>query len=129
MKLKSQIIVFALAVFLVSMPLAASAQGAFCEGEVVSVPCFFDTGLAGTDSFGDLVLAVIQILLMVVGSLSVLFLIIGGSRYVTAAGNEENAESAKKTMTHAIIGLVIVILSFAIITIITNILLGGSSGI
>lgn len=112
------------------LPGAALADlGDYCSDGIISVPCFFNDGPAGSQSFGALILTVIQILLLVVGSLSVLFLIIGGVRYVTAAGNEENAEGAKKTMTHAVIGLIVVVLSFAIITIITNVLLGGARGI
>ncbi len=82
-------------------------------------------GLAGASTFGSLVLAVIQIFLFIVATISVLFLIIGGFRYVTAHGNEEQAEGAKKTIVHSIIGLAIVLLSFAIIAIITNILVAG----
>lgn len=114
-------------VILLLLPLGAQAAvGDYCGNDLVSVPCFFgDEGLAGANSFGELVIAVIQILLYIVASISVLFLIIGGFRYVTAHGNEEAAEGAKKTMIHAIIGLIVVILSFAVIAIITNILVAG----
>lgn len=123
-----KIVLVILAVFLL-LPLGVqAAAGDYCYSgtdTLIPVPCFFDTGLADADSFGELVIAIIQILLYIVASISVLFLIIGGFRYVTAHGNEEAAEGAKKTMIHAIIGLVIVILSFAIIAIITNILIAG----
>ena len=42
-------------------------------------------------------------------------------RYLYAiGGNEEAAESAKKTITNAIIGIVIVILAFVIVRVISN---------
>ena len=82
-------------------------------------------GPAGQQTFGRAVTVVIQIALLVVGALAVIFLIWGGFRYITAYGNEEKAESAKKTIGHAILGLIIVILSFAIITIITTVLITG----
>lgn len=111
------------------LPRAASAQDRqWCGSSAyIAVPCLFgeDEGLAGADSFGELVIAVINILLIVVASISVLFIIIGGFRYVLAHGNEEQAEGAKKTIIHAIVGLVIVIMSFAIIQIIGNILTAG----
>jgi len=101
--------------------------GNFCEIGSLRVPCFMTgDGPAGEQTFGGLVTAVINILILVVGSISVLFLIIGGFRYVTAAGNEENAEGAKKTMLHAIIGLVVVIMSFAIIAIVSSIIAEGA---
>jgi len=70
----------------------------------------------------------ILIALWITGTLSVLFVIIGGIRYVTAHGNEEQAEAAKKTILHAIIGVVIVVLSFVIVRVITNALILGSFG-
>jgi uncharacterized membrane protein len=54
-------------------------------------------------------------------SLSVLFIIIGGITILTAYGKTEKIESAKKTITWAIIGLLISILSYAIVSIISGI--------
>ena len=86
---------------------------------------FGGSGPAGETDLGDLIISIINILLAVAGLVAVLFLIIGGVRYVVAAGNEEQLESAKKTITHAIIGLVIIILSFVIVRVISNALIGG----
>lgn len=97
----------------------------------IKVPTPFDNaaGPAGAGTAGGLVLSIISILLLVVGSLAVIYLIIGGYRYIVAHGNEEAAEGAKKTILHAIIGLAVVILAFAIITIIARVLVGGRAGI
>ncbi len=54
-------------------------------------------------------------------SLAVLFIIIGGFRYITSAGNSNMQESAKKTLFAAIIGLVIVVIAFVIITVIIRV--------
>jgi hypothetical protein len=124
----------AVIIFLVltMLPLSALAQGSGtyqgAGGGAVQIPSFFigRSTPAGSQTFGGLVLVVLNILLLVVGSLSVLFFIIGGFRYVTSSGNEENAAAAKKTMLHAIIGLVVVIMSFALIYIITNVLISGA---
>lgn len=87
--------------------------------------CLFGDAPACQNSASGLILSVIDIALWIAGTIAVLFLIIGGLRYVTASGNEEQAEGAKKTITHAIIGLVIIILSFVIVRIISNALIGG----
>ena len=50
-------------------------------------------------------------------------LIIGGFRYVFSQGNEKAVTGAKDTILYAIIGLVIAILSYAIV----NFVLGGLS--
>ncbi len=87
---------------------------------------------AGAQNAGELILAVLQVLLIVAASIAVIFLIIGGYRYVVSRGNEEGMEGAKKTITSSILGLVIIILAFAIVRIISAILLqapGPGTGI
>jgi hypothetical protein len=58
----------------------------------------------------------INLVLYASGSVAVLFLIIGGIRYITSFGNQEGMDAAKKTIKFALIGLVAVILSYAIVT-------------
>ena len=82
-------------------------------------------GPAGRASFGGFVQQLIEIALLVVGSLAVLSLIIGGFRYVTAYGNEEQLESAKRIVKNSIVGLLIVILSFVMVRVIANFLITG----
>ncbi len=53
---------------------------------------------------------------------AVIFIIVGGFRMVTAAGNEEAYGVAKKTVTWAVIGVVVAVLSFSIVAIVENIL-------
>ena len=87
------------------------------------------SGLPGSKSSklsGEL-MTIIQTGLAVVGLIAVGFLIYGGFQYVTSAGNDESAEGAKKTIQNAIIGLVVVILSYIIVTVIANALIGGPS--
>ena len=55
------------------------------------------------------------------GACAVLFIIIGGIQMLTAYGSDEKIGKAKKTITWAIIGLLIAILSYAIVSIISAI--------
>ena len=99
--------------------------------EPVPVPynLHFFLGPAGRRTASGLIIGLIDIALAIAGMIAVLYLIVGGVRYITAHGNEEQAEGAKKTITHAIIGLVIIILSFVIIQVISNALVfGGTLG-
>lgn len=80
-------------------------------------------GPAGQLTFGGVVLIILQVALLIVGSVAVISLIWGGFRYLTAYGNEEQAESAKRVLKQAVLGFLIVLLSFAIISIITNIVI------
>jgi TRAP-type C4-dicarboxylate transport system permease small subunit len=72
------------------------------------------------------IMKIINIALTVAGLVAVLFLIIGGFRYITSAGNEETAESAKKIIINAIIGIVIIILSFVIVRVISEALVNNN---
>lgn len=62
-----------------------------------------------------------------VGMLSIVFLIIAGVRFSTAYGNDEAIQKAKGQAMYALIGLIIAILSYAIVRIITNIKYEGNT--
>lgn len=58
---------------------------------------------------------IVNTLLFVIGSVSVIMLIWGGIRYSTSAGNASNVTAAKNTIMYAIIGLIIAFLAYAIV--------------
>lgn len=76
------------------------------------------TGLPADTKLSEFILNIINIALGVAGLVAVLFLIIGGFRYITSAGNEEASEQAKKIILNAIIGIVVIILSFVVVRVI-----------
>lgn len=78
-----------------------------------------------TNTFPDLFLFLIEIFLGVVALLAIAFIIIGGAQYIMSRGDAEMAENGKKTLFHAIIGLIIVILSYMIVVVIINALRGS----
>lgn len=84
--------------------------------------------LVNIPDFPTLVAQIIQTLLAVAGAVAVVFLMIGGFLYVTAHGNEEATEKAKKTVTGAIIGIVIIVLAYAIVAIVNNLLVNPPGG-
>lgn len=104
----------------VALPLVAGAQ--------FQPPNSGGTGLPGNttqdSTASGFILKIINIALAIAGLIAVLFLIIGGFRYITSAGNEETAEKAKKIILNSIIGIVVIILSFVIVRVISNALTG-----
>ena len=58
---------------------------------------------------------IVNVLLFVIGAISVIMLIIGGIRYTISAGDSTSVTAAKNTIMYAIIGLVIAFLAFAIV--------------
>ncbi len=71
-------------------------------------------------SVNDALLAAAQLLLSIIALASVVFIMVGGYRYIFSAGNEEQAQKGRDTLVNAIIGLVITVFAYAIITIVTG---------
>lgn len=114
----AQISALVLTCVLAVAPLALAQTG-------FQIPNSSGTGLPNNSSASSIIMQVINVALAVAGLIAVLFLIIGGFRYITSAGNEETAENAKKIITNAIIGIVIIILSFVIVRVISNALVSN----
>ncbi len=62
-----------------------------------------------------IVLNIIQILIVAAGYIAVYFVAWGGFQYIKAAGEPDKIKSAKDTLVNAIIGLIIVLASVAIV--------------
>ncbi len=92
-------------------------QGPLCLPET---PFSNSNSLVHSQTATELVSKVINLALYFSGIVAVVFIIIGGFYYMTARGNEEQATSGRRTLTYAIIGLVIIIFSFVIVNVITN---------
>lgn len=73
-----------------------------------------DTGSKQTD-VGDIVQSVVNVLLFIIGAISVVMIVIGGIKYTVSNGDASQVKSAKDTIFYAIIGLVVAILAYAIV--------------
>jgi hypothetical protein len=91
-------------------PNSSGAVGAFTNPINVSdIPTF--------------IIKVIKILLSLTGILAVLFIIIGGLRMITSAGNTSAVKAGKDTIQYALFGLILAVLSYAIVQVVTNVLI------
>ena len=81
------------------------------------------TDLNGVPQVGlkNLPMDVVNALLYFAGGLSVIFIIVGGLRYVLSAGDPKRISQAKDTILYAAIGLAITLTAYAIV----NFLLGS----
>lgn len=98
-----------LALALVLTPFVAAAQTSFSIENVGG-----SVGL-GTSDLKETVVNVIQWVLGILALVAVLMIIIGGFQWMTAAGNDERIDKAKKIISAAVIGLIIVLLAWAIV--------------
>ena len=98
----------------------AFAQGAISDQDqpgIIRALSGGQTGLRG------IILTIVNFFLGFLGLLAVVMVIYGGFLYVGSAGNEENVGKAKKILMYAAIGILIIIVSFALV----NTILGAGS--
>ena len=81
-----------------------------------------ETGLIG------LIASLIRIAIGFLGIIALIIMIVAGFKWMTAGGSEEKVKNAKKLLKNGLIGLLIVIFSYAIITFILGQLSGGGGG-
>ena len=63
---------------------------------------------------------IINTILYVAGVIAVAMLIIGGIRFMISRGDKDKVQKAKNTIVYAIIGLILVIFSYAIVNFIVS---------
>lgn len=78
----------------------------------------------GEGSLRALALRMVNYFLTFLGVVAVIMIIYGGVTYVTAAGKDEAVGNAKKIIIYALVGIIIVLLSFAAV----NTILGAGTG-
>lgn len=64
----------------------------------------------------------VQLLFIVAAALAIIYLIIGGIRWITSRGDKSAVEGARKQIVAAIVGLVVVALAFLIMSTVFRIL-------
>jgi len=86
--------------------------------EIVAATVKVDTNMTGiprSSIDNGTVGLVLNAVFIVIGSLSVLFVIIGGLRYVIANGDSKQISQAKDTILYALVGVIVTILAFVIV--------------
>ncbi|HRN96041.1 MAG TPA: hypothetical protein PLD54_01175 [Candidatus Levybacteria bacterium] len=83
-------------------------------GDQVDAPQGIPTATSG-GTIGNIVSWSINILLIVAILGALFFLIWGGISWITSGGDREKLDKARKTIIFAIIGLIVVLLSFIIL--------------
>lgn len=111
------VLAFAVVAFVTpSSVFAAECSDGASGGAAAGLDCSRGTNVP-VNLFGDnsIFSTIVDVLLFVIGAVSVVMLIWGGIRYTTSAGNSTSVTAAKNTIMYAIIGLIIAFLAYAII--------------
>lgn len=64
----------------------------------------------------SIIRTIIQVMLIIGGIIAVIMIILGGIRYTTSNGDQADVKAAKDTILYAIVGLVVTISGYAIVT-------------
>jgi len=105
-------------------PVTVNAQNLDVWGNTQN--SYANIGLSDTDP-RDVVANVIKVVLGFLGTIAVVLIIVAGFQWMTAAGSEDKIAKAKKIMTAAVIGLVIVLMAYALSTFVINAIIGATT--
>ncbi|HUC87493.1 MAG TPA: pilin [Candidatus Saccharimonadales bacterium] len=105
---------------------ASADQNNLCTGAGLG-SCHVDNGVvvdshntALTSDLTNNVKTIIETLLTVAGAVAVLIIVVAGLRYITSGGDATSVKQSKDTLLYAIVGLVIVILAYAIVNFVST---------
>ena len=130
-RLKQTVIMLALffgigGLFVPSAVGAVDALSGVCANNIKSAACDVcannkdSVACKNTTQPADLAKIVIDTLLFIVGAIAVVMIIIGGIIYATSAGDSGKVTQGKNTVLYAVIGLVVALLAFAIVSWVTD---------
>jgi len=95
----------------------------FAQNEWTQNPTYVPTDIPGRDvptiyGIEGIVTSILHIIVPVVGVVLLLMLIVGGFQYITSGGEVEQTTKARKTLTSALLGLLVVLGAWLIIKLI-----------
>ena len=105
--------------FVAATIVAPLATPSLVSADTVGRACNGVKAVGGGECDGDALSAflkrIVNILLFLVGTISVIVIIIGGIRYVTSGGDQAQITGAKNTILYAVIGVVVAVMAYAIV--------------
>lgn len=120
------VVLFVLQSFSVPVEAAVTCTGDFKPVGGVCVPTAATTGLSDMD-VSKLLTTFMNWLLGILSIIGILAFVISGFQYLTAAGDEKQAETAKRNIQYAIIGVIVALSGLMVITAIDALYKGDAS--
>jgi hypothetical protein len=112
-KIKLAVLAFAVLVGVAAFT-PVSSVGAAPKDEILSGAQ--KTGASDGQTLEFRVSTITNVLLFVIGAISVIMIIVGGIKYTTSAGDASKIKSAKDTIMYSVVGLVLALLAYAIVS-------------
>lgn len=109
-------------------PFAFLAPRAFAAGININTcpPGNFSALCLGASDLGKVIANGINFVFVVAALLALVFLIMGGVKWLTSQGEKEGVNKARETIVAAVVGLVIIFLSYLIVNFVLNLFVGVS---
>jgi hypothetical protein len=107
----------------VAMPMAVSAatpQEELCKGSGGSWSSNTCTTPGNSTTLQAFFKNIVNILIFIVGAISVIMIIVGGIRYVVSNGDQAAVTGAKNTILYAVVGIVVTVMAYAIVNFVIN---------
>jgi len=120
-KLFKNLIVLAtlLIVFVPVFAFAQQASAATDASNLLGIGYAQNIGLSNADP-RTASISLIRLIMTFLGIIAVVIMLYGGFIWMTAAGNEDKVETAKKLIVAGIIGLIIILAAFLIVNFVVN---------
>jgi len=118
---KVKVFIFSICLFsLVALPATAQILTTDKNNEYNNTLDNFSTSLTGETGYDTerdlttIIGEVLQMILALLGSVFLIFLFVAGNQWMQAAGNEEKIKKSKARIQSLIIGLVVILIAFAL---------------
>lgn len=99
------------------------------EGGLNEIAAVYDQTGAPSDDIRIIAARLIRVVLGLLGIIALVIIIAAGFRWMTANGDEEKVTDSRRQLTNAVIGLIIILASFAIATFVINQLEFATTGV
>ncbi|HXS14728.1 MAG TPA: hypothetical protein VN711_01245 [Candidatus Saccharimonadales bacterium] len=119
-----------LSLALPGLALLSAALPAFAQTPINVNTCPTGTAFGslclGANDLGRVIANGINFLFVVAALMALVFLVIGGVKWLTSQGEKEGIGKARETIVAAVVGLIIIFLSYLIVNFILNLFVGVS---
>lgn len=113
--------------FAVVAPLQVNAATSTITAEGLGLSYGQAIGLGSTD-VRTTIASIIKVAMSLLGIVAVVIVLIGGFKWMTAGGNEEQVGEAKKWIFSGVIGLAIILSAYALASFVINQLVNATTG-
>jgi heme/copper-type cytochrome/quinol oxidase subunit 2 len=120
MKISKYFVAFFVMVFLIAPAFAFVAQAQPNIG-LDDANATLNLQDPAVDDPAEMVANIVAYLMTFLGLIAIIVILLGGFKWMTAAGNEDKVAEAKKTIIAGCIGLIIILAAYAIVTFVINV--------